>query len=286
MKKIAIYVAHGKSENGGYDPGAVNPRLNLHEHKISIGLCEGAFDELLKYNCEVSIFNKDASLSLRGMIAHANARDFDMAITIHLNAFTSTTATGTEAYYYTGDNYGKSIADSICKEVSKYLSISQRSNGIDDGGDKASTYYGFVREIKCTSLLLETCFITTDKEVEKVRTKETQIATGRIIAKGIVNAMGLSVKETPKPVPPKPVAPKEYGISVDSYFGNKFDSEAAENFVKALWYNGTGNYCRVVSSDNLSFTVLMQSYYESEANKRASSLNALGWTAKAVKLWV
>ncbi|MFZ2538127.1 MAG: N-acetylmuramoyl-L-alanine amidase [Oscillospiraceae bacterium] len=200
---IAIYAAHGEGANGGYDPGAINSRLGLQEHKISVKLCEFARDELAGYECEVFVFNLDASMSLQEIIAHANKNGFDIIIAPHLNAHTSI-AYGTEAYYYPNDKRGKSIADSICKELSVTLGIPQRSNGIDDGGDKASTYFGFVRQTKATAILLETCFISTDSEAKKIDEAHEQKATGQAIARGIAKALGLSKKAVAVSVPPTP----------------------------------------------------------------------------------
>ncbi|MFZ2539611.1 MAG: N-acetylmuramoyl-L-alanine amidase [Oscillospiraceae bacterium] len=204
--RIAIYAAHGEGKGGGYDPGAINIRLGLQEHKISVNLCKYTRDELAGYECEVSVFNLDASMSLLEIIAHANKNKFDVILAPHLNAHTDV-AYGTESYYYPGDKRGKLIADCICKELSSALGIPQRSNGIDDGGDKASAYYGFIRQTKATAILLETCFITTDSEARKVDEANEQKSTGQAIARGIVKALGLKQKA----VATKPAQPQKWG---------------------------------------------------------------------------
>ncbi|MFZ2538159.1 MAG: N-acetylmuramoyl-L-alanine amidase [Oscillospiraceae bacterium] len=268
--KFAIYAAHGEGKGGGYDPGAINSRLGLQEHKISVKLCEFARDELAGYDCEVSVFNLDASMSLTEIIAHANKGGFDIIIAPHLNAHTDV-AYGTEAYYYPNDKLGKAIADSICKELSIALSIPQRSNGVDDGGDKASTYFGFVRQTKPTAILLETCFITTDSEAKKVDEAHEQKATGQAIARGIVKTLGLKQKAVP--------TRNKYSIIITGFCGITFTKQKSEEFVKVFWDGKKGNYCRELQCGN-SHSVEMQAYLnKADADCRADALALLGWIA-------
>ena len=197
MKKtnmqVGLYAAHGKSLHGGYDSGAVNHRLNLHEHQLSVALCKWTADALSLYECEVETMNMEGDMDLNQIIAHANRSRFDVILTPHLNAHTGT-AYGTEAYYYPNDKMGRAVADHICKELSVTLNIPQRSNGIDDGGDKASTYFGFVRDTKPTAILLETCFLSTDSEAKKVDENHEQKAVGQAVARGIATGCGFGKK--------------------------------------------------------------------------------------------
>ena len=199
--KIGIYAAHGESKYGGYDPGAINKRLGLQEHELSVELCRHTADALANYECEVGMFNLNADMTLNEIIAHANKSDFDVIIAPHLNAHTGN-AYGTEAYYYPNDKLGRAVSDSICKELSATLNIPQRSNGVDDGGDKASTYFGFVRDTKPTAILLETCFISTDSEAKKIDEAHEQKAVGQAIGRGIAKGCGL-VEKVIEPEPSK-----------------------------------------------------------------------------------
>ncbi len=236
-----------------------------------ITACEFTRDELTGYECEVFAFNLNGKMSLQEIIAHANKGGFDAILAPHLNAHTNF-AYGTEAYYYPGDARGRAIADNICKELSVTLGIPQRSNGIDDGGDKASTYFGFVRQTKATAILLETCFISTDSEAKRIDEAHEQKAVGQAIARGIVKALGLRKKAV---VPPT----VKYGIVITAFCGVVFSKQKADEFVKVFWDGKKGNYCRALTNGNSHF-VEMQAYLKkSDAHAKADALELLGWSA-------
>ncbi len=199
--KGCIYIGHGKSANGGYDPGAVNERLQLHEFKLCREIGKYAHAALKEYeDLTVDLVNDDGSLNLNERISHANKGGYDWIVEIHLNSFSSQTANGTEAYYYKGTEDGRKIADHVCRELSKALGIFQRSNGVkgDDGGDKVTDYFGIVVRTKPAAVLVETLFISNDNEVKKIINAEGQRKAGEAIARGIAAAFGLRKKEPEK----------------------------------------------------------------------------------------
>lgn len=199
--KIAILVGHGKSASNTYDSGAINKELNLQEFLICKEIAKSANSFLQDYECAAELINYNGDKNLKERIKYCNDNNFDVIIEIHLNAFTNKTAVGTEAYYYLGDKNGRKLADNICKAIAFKLDIPQRSNGIDDGGDKETTYFGIVRETKGTAILVETCFISTNKEAQKVDTLSEQIAVGKAIGQAIVDTYSLK-KKTASTLPP------------------------------------------------------------------------------------
>ncbi len=201
MSKVCFIVGHGKSKSGGYDPGAtVN---GYHEYRIAKEIAEYA---QTYYNANFTehadIMNADASLYLSDRIKKVNQMGYDFVAEIHLNAaLTAGGGTGTECYYHKGNEKGRAYADAICKEISAALGVTQRSNGIDDGGDKiklnsaGNDYFAIIRETPCTTVLVECVFINTPADLEKVSTPDGQAACGAAIAEAVAKVRGAKRKE-------------------------------------------------------------------------------------------
>ena len=135
----------------------------------------------------------DAGLYLADRIKRVNAAGYDFVAEIHLNAGGGT---GTETYYHKGSEIGRKYADAICKEIAAALGVKQRSNGVDDGGDKVKLgsggkdYFAIIRETKPTAVLIETVFIDTPADLAKVNTPDGQAACGAAIAEAVAKVRG------------------------------------------------------------------------------------------------
>lgn len=183
--KIAILIGHGESEGGSYDPGAVNG--SYQEFRIAKEIGKAAQERLQGvYGASCQLVNYDGSLSLTGRIRRFRGKEADFLTEIHLNAG-SDTATGTEVWYYPGDQTGKKYAEAISAAIAESL-------GLPNRGAKASDYYGIIRQTGPTACLVETCFISSS-DLEKVKDAAGQALAGRAIADGIAKAAGLTVRE-------------------------------------------------------------------------------------------
>ena len=183
--KIAILIGHGESEGGSYDPGAVSGAY--HEFRIAREIGRAACERLQAvYGSSCELVNYDGSLSLTERIRRFRGKEADFLAEIHLNSG-SAAATGTEVWYYPGDQAGKKYAAAISAAVSAAL-------GLPDRGAKASDYYGIIRQTGPTACLVETCFISSS-DLDKVKTAAGQALAGRAIADGIAKAAGLTVRE-------------------------------------------------------------------------------------------
>lgn len=229
MSKICFIVGHGKSKSGGYDPGATSG--GYQEYKIAKEIAKYATDYYNKnYEEQADIMNADASLYLTERIAKVNKCDYDFVAEIHLNAGGGK---GTECYYHHGSEKGRKYADAICKEISKALGVGQRSNGVDDGGDKIKLgsgghdYFAIIRETKPTAVLIETVFIDTASDVAKVSTAEGQAACGAAIAEAVAKVRGAKRKAAPTSKPTGTL----YRVQVGAY-SKKENAEAMLKKVK------------------------------------------------------
>lgn len=180
---IAISIGHGKSKSGGYDSGATSG--GYHEFKIARQIGKYAVQELKNYGCTATLINYDADLYLYNRISKINSGKYDLALEIHLNAGGGT---GSEVYYKVGNTQGKKLAGAISKSIANKFGIKDRGAKVKVQNN--NDYFGFVREVKCQSLLVETVFIdSTDRK--KVETDAGQQQCGQAIAEAVATTYGL-----------------------------------------------------------------------------------------------
>lgn len=181
---IAISIGHGKSKSGDYDSGAVGG--GYHEFKIARQIGKYAAQELKNYGCTATLINYDADMYLTDRIAKINSGKCDLAVEIHLNAGGGT---GSEVYYKVGNTQGKKLAGAISKQIANKFGIKDRGAKVKVQNNK--NYFGFVREVKCQSLLIETVFIDTASDRKKVETDAGQQQCGQAIAEAVAATYGL-----------------------------------------------------------------------------------------------
>lgn len=185
--KIAISIGHGKSKTGGYDSGAVGG--GYHEFNLAKEIGKYAGEALAVYGCDVDIINYNADAYLTDRINYINKGGYDLALEVHLNSSTSSGSTGSEVYYKHGNKNGNTLASAISKSIASNLSTKNRGAKIKLSG--GVDYFGFVRCVKCQSLLIETVFINTASDRKKVVTVAGQKNCGQAIASAVANFYGL-----------------------------------------------------------------------------------------------
>ena len=209
--KIAVLIGHGKSENGGYDPGAKSE--GVHEFRVAKEI--GKFiDEILDgYECAHELINYKGDIYLYDRAAYVRRKKFDLCIELHLNAFNNK-ASGTETYYMFESNKGKSLAASISNNIAKYLGVKNRGAKVrtykDKKTGKTRDYFCIVREAGCESLLIETVFVDSKSDREKIVIPENQKECAQAIVDAIAKMYKIKKKNVaPNPVKPVPVKPND-----------------------------------------------------------------------------
>lgn len=223
--KISVCIGHGKSQSGQYDSGAV--ASGYQEFKLARAIGKSLKQELSKYNCTVDLVNYDGDKNLAERIKYVNSKGYDLNMELHLNAGGGT---GPEVYYKHNSKQGKALAAAISKSIATNLGLKDRGakTKLVSGRD----YFGCVREIKCMSFLVETVFIDTKGDRDKVIYASGQEQCAKAIATAVAKYYGLKLKETPKPAPapsPKPAptpSPK------------KSNTEIAKEVIQGKWGNG------------------------------------------------
>ncbi|MFZ2537993.1 MAG: N-acetylmuramoyl-L-alanine amidase [Oscillospiraceae bacterium] len=221
-KKVFIGVGHG-----GKDSGAIG--LNgIYEKDLNLAIALSARAELERHGIQVLVSRyKDENDSLQGEIKECNNFNPDLAIDFHNNAGGGD---GFEAYFKKASGIAKMLADNIEREV---IGIGQNSRRVKTKTNSVGKdWFGFVREIKCPSVLCEFAFVDT-KDVEIIDTQAEQTTMGIAAAKGILRTLGI-----------KWVAPV---IEYHYIWVGKFKSEAdADNCSKKISELGAYNEVRKV----------------------------------------
>lgn len=230
-KKICFIVGHGKSKNGGYDSGAVNG--SYHEFKIAREIAKYATVYYNEHYAErAELMNYDGNLYLTERIKKVNADSYDFIAEIHLNAGGGT---GTEVFYYNGSALSKKYAEAISKSIANVFGIRNRGAKIKLGKN-GKNYFGIIRDTKPCTVLVETVFIDTASDLNKVKTADGQKKCGEAIAKAVAEVRGLTEKKTTveavKPSKPSTTVSKYY----PAYTGKKTSFADA---LREMGYDGS-----------------------------------------------
>lgn len=84
----------------------------------------------------------------------------DLSISIHLNASSTDSASGTECYIYSTRSTARFAADNIQKRISNFLEIPER-------GVKVNSNLSVLRNVRCPALLIECCFVSSPEDTKK-----------------------------------------------------------------------------------------------------------------------
>ena len=223
--KISVCIGHGKSQSGQYDSGAV--ASGYQEFKLARAIGKYLKQELSKYNCTVDLINYDGDKNLAERIKYVNSKGYDLNMELHLNAGGGT---GPEVYYKHNSKQGKALATAISKSIATNLGLKDR--GAKTKLVSGQDYFGCVREIKCMSFLIETVFIDTKGDRDKVIYASGQEQCAKAIATAVAKYYGLGRKETPKPAPTPTPSPKPTPSS------KKSNTEIAKEVIQGKWGNG------------------------------------------------
>ena len=223
--KISVCIGHGKSQSGQYDSGAV--ASGYQEFKLARAIGKYLKQELSKYNCTVDLINYDGDKNLAERIKYVNSKGYDLNMELHLNAGGGT---GPEVYYKHNSKQGKALATAISKSIATNLGLKDR--GAKTKLVSGQDYFGCVREIKCMTFLIETVFIDTKGDRDKVIYASGQEQCAKAIATAVAKYYGLGRKETPKPAPTPAPSPKPTPSP------KKSNTEIAKEVIQGKWGNG------------------------------------------------
>lgn len=183
MAKVFLGVGHG-----GNDPGAVG---YVVEKEVNLIMALACRDYLINNGVEVKMSRtKDENDTLTEEINECNAYNPDLAVDIHNNAGGGN---GFEAYYGIA-KIGLPLAQNIETEIKE---IGQKSRGLKTklNSKGNADYYGFIRLIKCPSIIVEGAFVDNKNDVQNIDTVEKQKNFGIAYAKGILKTLWVNPKK-------------------------------------------------------------------------------------------
>lgn len=189
MSKVFLGVGHG-----GADPGAVG---YIKEADVNLQMALACKEYLEANGVQVQMSRtRDENDTLSEEIRECNAYDPDVCVDIHNNAGGGY---GFEAYYHHLGGRSKILAQNIEAEVK---AIGQNSRGCKTRLNSSGTadYYGFIRNTKASSVIVEGVFVDNKADASQADTLEEQRAFGIAYAKGILKTLGIETNN--KPVEP------------------------------------------------------------------------------------
>ena len=185
-KKVFIGVGHG-----GTDSGAVG---YVVEKDANLQMALACKEYLEANNVEVKLSRyKDENDSLNEVVKECNEYKPDLALDSHNNAGKGD---GFEGYYQINNNQSKILAENIEKEI---IAIGQNSRGIKTRVNSAGTadYYGFLRLVNATAVIVEGAFVDNQADAEQIDTIEEQKEFGYAYARGILKTLGIDTTNEP-----------------------------------------------------------------------------------------
>lgn len=177
MAKVFLSAGHG-----GNDSGAV--AYGLKEKDINLQTLLACNEVLIAHGVQtVCSRTKDENDPVTEEVREANASGASLAVSFHANAGKGD---GFEAFYYSTDKKGKSLAQLGEKYVKE---LGQNSRGLKPG-DKLM----FVNSTKMTAVLFESFFVDNDTDNDIGDTVAEQRAFGTAYAKAILEHLGITYK--------------------------------------------------------------------------------------------
>ena len=182
-KKVFVGIGHG-----GSDAGAVANGLKESNLALDIGM---RLNKILKAAGVFTLISRTADVDddLSDKIARCNVFDPDLALDIHINAGGGE---GWEAFVYSGGGTSKLLAQNIEQEVKKFTISRGLKTRLNSSG---ADYFGFIRQIKAPSVILEAAFIDNLKDVERIKTGEGRQKFAEAYSAGILKTLGIKTTE-------------------------------------------------------------------------------------------
>ena len=185
---IKIYVDQGHNPQ---NPNAGAEGSGLREqdivYRVGIELAErlrqnGNFEVRLSRPTPDTQIGDSNSTSLRLRVADANEWGADYFISIHTNASSQASATGSEAFAFSSPSVAFELGEDILEELSE-------TTGLRNRGMQVRTNLYVLRRTAMPAVLVELGFITNPRDAELMNTRPDLFAEG--IYRGTVNYTGV-----------------------------------------------------------------------------------------------
>ena len=177
-KKYTVYIDAG---HGGNDKGTIAQDETTFEKDITLKIATLIAKKLSKQDDVEAVLSRttDVKVSLAERARHANKKNVDLFVSIHLNGQTGgNDAVGLETYYTKlRDDGSDKLAKSIQETVTSYVEVRDR-------GVKTAKFQ-VLQESKMPGVLIECGFLSNKEEAKKLSNTEYQEKLADGIAQGI-----------------------------------------------------------------------------------------------------
>jgi N-acetylmuramoyl-L-alanine amidase len=170
--------------HGGNDPGAIGA-MGTKEATVVLAISLKVGNILVKNGVE-TIYTRtsDKTQSLQQKCDVSNAAKPDFFISIHANSYTSSTVSGIETFYSSGNAAGAKLAQAVQTELIK-------ETGRVDRKVKTAGFY-VLNNTDATAILVETSFLSNKEEEKLLGTNAYQDKLAKAISTGILKSLGIT----------------------------------------------------------------------------------------------
>lgn len=188
------------SGHGGVDPGVVGidgleeKGINLKIAKYLAGYLEKeGYEAVLTREEDKGLYDADSSnkkiQDMQNRCALIKEIYPILTVSIHQNSYQDGSVCGPQVFYYTDSKQGKELAGFIQEELNTQLKVLRPRT------EKANSTYYLLKKSQGTLNIVETGFLTNQREAELLKTKDYQKKCARAICDGILNFLKTVEKE-------------------------------------------------------------------------------------------
>lgn len=170
--------------HGGKDQGSHKKSPYYEEKELTLATAKllAIYLEQLGYNTIVTR-GDDTFIPLDARCCFANSNKADLFVSVHYNAAGNADANGIEVFYYNEDKNkerivaSKGLAETVLGKL--IAKTNAKSRGVKHGN------FAVIRDTKMPAILVESGFLTNNKERERIMDPEYRSMIARSIAEGI-----------------------------------------------------------------------------------------------------
>lgn len=173
--------------HGGEDPGAVGynnaGKAVAYESHINLAVALLVGEKLESNGVEVIYTrNKDKYISLTERSELANSSECDLFVSIHCNSIENGAIDGTQVYYHPASETGTILAENIYENMVEMTGLSPKNT-------QNGSHLYVIRTTTCPAVLVETAFISNEKDRNYLLSKSGQETMAQAITTGIMETL-------------------------------------------------------------------------------------------------
>ncbi|PWK09058.1 SH3 domain-containing protein [Tumebacillus permanentifrigoris] len=180
-------VLHGKTivldaGHGGYDVGAIGRSTGVYEKDLTLPLTRLLANKLTATGARVVLTRSDDQfISLDERVQTSKQEACDAFVSLHYNTNADPNLSGTMTFSYNETGLDRELASRIQDQLVQHL-------GLPDHGTRFGDYY-VLRENPQPAVLIETAFLTNQRDEQKAKDPQFQDAAAEAIFQALVETL-------------------------------------------------------------------------------------------------